>query len=399
MPTSSAAAIAAAWIGSPASAQALSVRTAGSLTSVAAHDGEDFTRRRDKVGAVVQVSVDATLGDVSARIALDQSSTRDIGTRTSAVSLKDAWVRYSHGSIDLTAGRQFLPEGRSDRIRPLDQFAPRDLTRIATVDARQRLTLPAVRVDYALDERLTASVAYIRQDQGYVLPYAATRLLPPGRTLRNSPVDAGFVEVAFRGDGAEIGVNLGHGASPLPALTIVGAQPRQIVVAQTRVAISGSYTIGGGVLRFDLAAIVTDDAAAPGIERRGAFGALGYDIGVWANANASVQLVARKSSRRSVEIGLEALAHANAALQQTSRDRQVWATVSLRQSFQSAHDIEGGGLISAAGEYAGYLAWNWRPADRWRFSVQAQGGHGPRDSLIATVLPNFRVFNELQFSF
>ena len=417
-------------LGGPVSAQATSVRAAGSVTLVTAHDGQDFQRYRNSAGIALQASLDVAHGDFSSRIAIDRTAIGDIGAHASAVAVKDAWIRYSTGPADLTIGRQFLPEGRSDRIRPLDQFAPRDLTRIAAIDARQRIALPAARLDYALDDRLTVSIAYVRQDQGYVLPVAIATSLPPGRTLRNAPVDGGLLELQYRGEGRELGVSFTHGASPLPAVTIAPLLPdqlhaliqrllarpidvaallrdltlRQTVIGQTRVAIGGSYTVGRGVVRFDLAGIASDDPL-PGVERRGLFGSIGYDVGLWTDANASVQLIARHSSRAShswrysVPKALAPLAQINAALQQTSRDTQAWMTANLRQSFRNEHDIEGGVLASMAGEYAGYVVSTWRPIDHWRLAVQAQGGGGPRDSLIDGALPNFRLFTEVQFSF
>lgn len=392
--------IAAACLTAPdAHAHDLSFRTAGSVAVVAAHDGADFTRSRDKAGVAIEASVEASLGKFSSRLAIDQTSTNEIGSRDLRVTMKDAWVRYSTGRLDVTVGKQFLPEGRSDRLRPQDQFAPRDLTRIATVEARQRISLPAVRLDYALNDRFTVSTFYIRQNQGYVLPFRLTRSLPVGETLDNSPVDAGLAEVQFRNTGFELGVSLSRGASPLPAIGFGALGLRQAVVRQTRLAVSGSYSVGPGVMRWDMAGIANDDQGVVGVERRGLFGSIGYDVGPWTDANLSIQLIGRRSWRCTTPVGFEELALSNGALQQTSRDAQVWATVNLRQSFRSDHELEGGGLISAIGEYAAYGAWRWRLTDSFRVSTQVQGGRGPRRSLVETVLPEFRVFTEAQFTF
>ncbi len=108
--------------------------------------------------------------------------------------LREGYLRFSAGPLDLRIGQQVIAWGRADRINPTDYLGPRDFTRLLPDDDDQRLGTPALKATYYL--RSVAVTAII-------LPYFTPNEIPlpvPPRPLayQNVRPDRGFRQVALK---------------------------------------------------------------------------------------------------------------------------------------------------------------------------------------------------------
>ncbi|MGQ0696989.1 MAG: hypothetical protein ACT4PZ_01980 [Panacagrimonas sp.] len=150
------------------------------------------------------------------RYDLDAAS-RDAHGGGDAVALREAFLNYSDGPLDLRIGVQTIAWGRTDVLNPTDNLTPYRYTWLSMTDADQRVGSFAARVSYKTP---------VGQVTGVVLPLFRPSLVPLGDTgsLRvreaepEEPVGAYGLKLERQGSSVEWSVSYFHGHSLRPNL-------------------------------------------------------------------------------------------------------------------------------------------------------------------------------------
>ncbi|WP_095144268.1 hypothetical protein [Pseudomonas sp. Irchel s3b6] len=369
-------------------------KISGWVSLIAGDANEAFSDEKTVLGGRGHVDVQFTAGTLQSVFRAELPSDDNLGDNSSTSLLREGWVRKSGESYDLTLGRQFLPEGRSDWLHPQGQFSPRDYTQLTTVDTEQKIGLPALRLDLYSTET-TVTLAAIRQDRGDILPEAMVSSLSEDQPLQKDPVDAGLARVEWRNGPWELGASYLHGSALYPVMDRRGEVS---AYRQQRVATDGSVNLDGDILRWDVAYIRNDSEAYPGMPEQEWLATLGLDKGIWKDGTLSLQLIHHHSNLPDSE-GLPLLESYNQRLSQNFRKRQSWLTLNLRQQFDGKRDAELGYMQGQKGENIGYLRYGWGFKDGWRLNVQSQFAHGELDSLGGNFIPEKIIFMELRHFF
>ncbi|WP_259753667.1 hypothetical protein [Pseudomonas sp. GCEP-101] len=382
-----------ACMAAPASAEPLVFykKVSGWVALDGATANQQFSDRRSVLGARGHLDAQLSVNNRRAMVRIELPSNDNLGDNTRTTAVRELWLRQSGERLDLTAGRQFLPEGRSDWLRPQGQFAPRDYTQLTAVAAEQRIGLPALRLDWYATDTATLILAGLRQDRGDLLPSAMVAPLPEDRPLQRSPKDAALARAEWRRGAWELGASYLDGAALYPVLKRNGEVS---IYDQRRLAADGSVNLDGDILRWDVAYVINDASAFPGVPGKESWLSLGLDKGVWSDGTLSLQLLHHRAVLPAE--GEPLLEAYNQRLSQNFRDAQSWITVNLRQQFDAKHDAEWGHLQGTAGERVSFLRYGWGFRDGWRWTLQGQAAHGSLDSLAGNLSPDKSLLTELR---
>jgi tetratricopeptide (TPR) repeat protein len=375
------------------------------LYGLAGNELFDDEKRTGGARLHLETKWDAT-DTLRAQLALEAPSDRNFGDNRSGSVVREAWLRYSHPSFDLTIGQQYLPEGRSDWIRPQEQFAPRDLTQISVLNAEQRLGLPAVRLDWFASSRWTFTTAYVRQVQGDVLPNQKDSVLPtlPELTpLRHRPRNGGLARLEWRHGIWEAGLAYSNGRSVRPLLNFSLMQGLTAEsYKQERISFDGSINMSGKILRWDMSLINNDVDERSGLAPREYMFSLGWDTNIFTDTMFNFQFIGHKSNFYSEDLSplFGQIQRANRQLSSQYESWQSWITVNMNYQMSQRHELEGGYLAGLQHRGAiGFLRWSWSFADQWRLSLRAQAASGKENTLPGSMHPSRMGFAELRYQY
>jgi hypothetical protein len=83
--------------------------------------------------------------------------------------LREGFVTFTSGPIELRAGRQIIAWGRADGINPTDNLTPQDLTLLAPADSDRRLGSTAVRFTYSFRD-ISATAIWLPEFRSHRIP-------------------------------------------------------------------------------------------------------------------------------------------------------------------------------------------------------------------------------------
>jgi len=86
--------------------------------------------------------------------------------------LREAFVTFASGPIELRAGRQIIAWGRADGINPTDNLTAQDLTLLAPDDSDRRLGSTAVRLTYSHRD-ISATAIWLPEFRSHRIPVPA----------------------------------------------------------------------------------------------------------------------------------------------------------------------------------------------------------------------------------
>jgi hypothetical protein len=86
--------------------------------------------------------------------------------------LREAFVTFASGPIELRAGRQIIAWGRADGINPTDNLTAQDLTLLAPDDSDRRLGSTAVRLTYSFRD-ISATAIWLPEFRSHRIPVPA----------------------------------------------------------------------------------------------------------------------------------------------------------------------------------------------------------------------------------
>lgn len=379
------------------------VAITGSVAALAGNGAYQDQPSESFAGLRLRLDASAKARGVSARLRTAFASNSDLADSGGSSHLREAWIRYSGRTADVTLGRQLISTGRSDIIVLQDQFAPRDLTEIAMTDQEQRLGVSALRLDWFPLNELTLTAALLRQDRSYVLPSHSRAQLPAWEPLSKDPEEGLLVRADYRKGSLELGIAFMRGASPLPGISIAEGQVSVVNPKEQRFALDGSYSVGGGVFRWDIVRAETFAADLPGYSARRWALSVGWDQGLWADANLSIQTISRRDTLSRPDLAgdptVTPLFSVNRRLSQAFDTRQSWETATLKQRVRDEHDLEVGILVGSQRQRGVLHRWVWRPRDGWSFQLRAQVVKGDLDSLVASTSYERLAFGEVRYQF
>jgi hypothetical protein len=83
--------------------------------------------------------------------------------------LREAFVTYARGPIEIRAGRQIIAWGRADGINPTDNLTGQDLTLLAPDDSDRRIGATAVRFTYSFGD-ISATAIWLPEFRSHRIP-------------------------------------------------------------------------------------------------------------------------------------------------------------------------------------------------------------------------------------
>jgi hypothetical protein len=83
--------------------------------------------------------------------------------------LREAFVTYARGPIEIRAGRQIIAWGRADGINPTDNLTGQDLTLLAPDDSDRRIGATALRVTYSFAD-ISATAIWLPEFRSHRIP-------------------------------------------------------------------------------------------------------------------------------------------------------------------------------------------------------------------------------------
>ncbi len=379
----------------------------GWLSGIVASGTRQLDNRNFAGGARLHTELKFDYSDFKGKVSAETPTAYSLGNLTYTTIIREAWLSYSSDFLDVTAGRQILPQGHSDRIYPQDQFVPRDLTQLSVLDAEQQIGLPALRLDAYLNEDLTVTTALIVQDRGHVLPKQLADLLPSWQRLEDNPILAAMGRTEWHKDDFDTAISFRYGANPFPIIRFDGQSAIQSAITESplemRLAVDGSMNFAGSILRWDIVLNSTEVNNAPGKARQGIVAVVGLDKGLWADANLSLQVIQKSVGNRvPVNPGSPFALYSggiNHWLAQEFYDNQTWFTANLKQTFGDAHETELGMLTGNHGEFAVTFHYTWRFTDKWQATLFAEGLYGATETLTGSLRRNTLAMTEIRYQF
>ncbi|MGQ0618671.1 MAG: hypothetical protein ACT4QA_01955 [Panacagrimonas sp.] len=193
------------------------LKLSGSLSMGAASSNRELND--DRSIAVPRVSLKLTQAlapGVYFRYDLDAAS-RDAHGGGDAVALREAFLNYSDGPLDLRIGVQTIAWGRTDILNPTDNLTPYRYTWLGLTDGDQRVGSFAARASYRTP---------VGQVTGVVLPLFRPSLVPLGDTgpvrvreiKPEEPVGAYGLKLERQGSSLEWSISYFRGHSLRPNL-------------------------------------------------------------------------------------------------------------------------------------------------------------------------------------
>ncbi len=321
--------------------------------------------------------------------------------------LREAFVTYSSGPIEIRAGRQIIAWGRADGINPTDNLTGQDLTLLAPDDSDRRLGAAAVRVTYALGD-ITAMAIWLPEFRSNRIP------VPPMLgDLEASESEWGAKPFAFRveqtGRAVDWAASVFHGRDLGPDLGV--GQQAVLSLSHHEVTVFGADAagnVGRFGLRSEAAFVRTDDRDGmdPFVKNPYLSVVAGGDRTMREHLNVNVQYLYRYvahfgSASPSESPFVNLVAASQAALSGQTRRHQHGA--SARVSYKWFHDtLEA--EVAAAG-YAEPRGGVLRPkvtyaiSDRMKVLVGGEFYRGDPASIFGILRDNSGAYAEMRFSF
>ncbi len=190
-----------------------------SLGAISSSGTGDLDDRGERAGAAARVQTEWTHGNWNAlgEVVGGSSALAYDG----ATAIRQAWVDYAHGPVQLRVGRQVIAWGRADRLNPTDNLSPRNLPAlVADIDA-DRMGLDALSLRLQLGERWTLGVVHAARMPATVLPGAIADLPSQfgGRRVRDlsSSENLDALKLDFAGYRLDASISALEGPAPTSA--------------------------------------------------------------------------------------------------------------------------------------------------------------------------------------
>lgn len=183
--------------------------------------------------------------------------------------IREGYLNYSSGALDLSAGKEILPWGKADVISPTDFLSGKDYTFFSADEEVRRVGATLLKADYTLGQNWTLT--------GVVIPVPAFSkvLLPPQLVPAGTPIatltypNASFsnseeaLRLSYFGSGWDFALIYFHGWGKVPEYSAaLGSTAVTLVPTPHKidaVGLQGSWSPGKWVVRLDSAYVKTEN--------------------------------------------------------------------------------------------------------------------------------------------
>ncbi len=320
--------------------------------------------------------------------------------------LREAFVSFTNGPIEMRAGRQIIAWGRADGINPTDNLTGQDLTLLAPDDSDRRLGATAVRLTYSRGDVMATAI--------WLPEFRSNRIPVPTMLgdLDASESEWGAKQFAVRveqtGRAVDWSLSAFRGRDLNPDL---GIAQQVLSLSHHDVLVLGADAtgnVGRYGLRAEAAYVRTDDRRGddPFVKNPYLFVVAGGDRTLREHMNVNVQYLYRyvaafESTGLSESPLVNLVAASQAALSGQTQQHQHGA--SARISYKWFHDTLDA-EIAAAG-YAGPRGGVLRPkvtyavSDRMKLLVGGEFYRGDPASIFGILRDNTGGYAEVRWSF
>jgi hypothetical protein len=368
------------------------------------------TRELDSAGpfgaAMLWGKVTRPIGDRASFFAEGWTSLRGpFGAGDARGDLREAFVTFASGPIEVRAGRQIFAWGRADGINPTDNLTGQDLTLLAPDDSDRRLGAAALRFSYAYRD-LTATAIWLPEFRPHRLP------LPPLPGELDAPEsewrpEQFAIRIEQTGRAIDWSVSAFSGRDLNPDLGLSG---HGLTLTHHGVRVVGADA-AGNVGRFGVRAEAayqwTDDRDGidPFVKNPFLFVVVGADRTVHEHMNVNVQYLYRYVTHVESTRGIPPRVESLAAQQQAMLSSQMTSAqhgASARVSYKWLHDtleaeIAGAGYVEPRGGVIRPKV-TYAMSDRMKLLVGGEIYRGSK-SVFDILRDNSGAFAEVRWSF
>jgi hypothetical protein len=320
--------------------------------------------------------------------------------------VREAFVTFASGPLEIRAGRQIVAWGRADGINPTDNLTGQDLTLLAPDDSDRRLGAAAARATYSYrDLSFTAIWLPEFRPHRIPLPPIVGELTASGSEWRPEQF---AIRVEQIGRAIDWSVSAFNGRDLNPDL---GLRDAQLELTHHNVAVFGADAtgnLGRFGLRAEAAYVRTEDGQGnePFVKNPFFSVVAGADRTYREHMNVNVQYLYRLVTgvARAAPVASEfADLVANQQMVLSGQTRRHSHGASARVSYKWLHDTLEGEIASAA--YARPWGATVRPkvtyavSDRMKLLIGAELYRGDAASVFGILRDNSGAFAEMRWSF
>ena len=314
--------------------------------------------------------------------------------------LREAFVTFTAGPLELRAGRQILAWGRADGINPTDNLTGQDLTLLVPDDSDRRLGATAVRGSYSRGD-VTATVIWLPEFRPHRLPMPAPFADLEATESRWQPTQFAL-RLEQVGRAVDWSISGFRGRDLTPDIRPSGHQairPSGIILSHHQVTVIGADAtgnVGRYGLRAEGAYVDTEDhdGLDPFIKNPYLFIVAGADRTIREHMNVNVQYLYRFVTHFQSETPGDVIS------QQTRRSQHG---ASARVSYKWLHDTLEAEVAGAG--YARPRGYSLRPkityavSDRMKVVGGGEVNRGDAASVFGMQRNNSGGFAEVRWSF
>ena len=332
--------------------------------------------------------------------------------RSTGAQLREGYLDFRFGSLDLRVGQQIIAWGRADRINPTDNLTSRNLTLLVPEDSDQRTGTTGIVATYHLAGFALTGV-WLPTFQPDIVPLRTPPdpyVLRP-RQLPSEPVTQFAFKVDRAGGGIDWSVSFFDGFDLYPDIEIIGTTLTSVLVAPTYhhiqvVGADAATTWGPYSFRAELAYTFTEHWKNSAVKSPFFLMVLGGDRTFLGSFNVNLQFILRVISDFQNPIDVpnpinRAVVTANASI--NSQLDQVQESISLRLGKKWLNDTletEVGSIVGLnRGDFAVRPKAKYAITDRLRATVGGDIFRGPTPSFFGRLRDNSTAYVELRWDF
>jgi len=333
--------------------------------------------------------------------------------RSTGAQLREGYLDFTFGPLDLRVGQQIIAWGRADRLNPTDNVTSRNFTLLVPEDSDQRTGTTGIKATYRAGAGFAFTGVWLPTFQSDVIPIetpADPVVLRP-RQLPGEPVSQFAVKVDQTGRAIDWSVSFFDGFGLYPDLEIIGTTLTKVLVAPTyhkiQVVGADAGTVWGPYgLRAEAAYTFTQHSENSAVKRPFFYMVMGGDRTFLGDLNVNVQFVLRVIADYQNPIDITNPLDRGIAIQQASINSQldpVQESITVRVSKKWLHDTletEFASIVGLnRGDYALRPKAKYAITDRLRLTVGGDVFDGPTPSVFGRIKNTSTAYVELRWDY
>jgi hypothetical protein len=328
-------------------------------------------------------------------------------------ALREAYLDWHAGPLDLRVGRQIVAWGRADRINPTDNLTPRDFTLLVPEDDDQRLGVAGVKASLSFAAGVALTGLWLPEFEPHTIPLRET----PGVTIRDraprETVGRWALKLEQTGGAVDWSLSFLDGFDLVPDFAVdrVGVGFLDVVMKHHRIRVVGAdaaTTLGRFGLRGEAAYTFTEDPRGdkPHVKNPFFFLVLGADRTFGESLNLNLQYLFRHVVHHRSPVGIadpvvRAVATDQALVANELDEIQHGASLRMsRKWLNETLETEVQGVLTFTRlDFVVRPKVTYALTDRWRLTAGADVFRGERRSFFGRLRDNTTAYAEVRWSF